>query len=168
MRFSGILAALAIALAAGPATAQQRPRVWAIALPKEGDAVLRFAFINSTDLMLGYTCKRGSGQIHIIAASPVRITEPMDPDAPPATPIVVARPATVTVSSGPATATLPGKIMPDVEYGGSSIVTEISSGSPVIAEFRRTGYLRVTVLNELVDAPPAPSGMLRAFLNFCR
>lgn len=167
MRYFRLLAPLFGLLAAGPAAAQDY-RVWAIALPRNGEAVLRYAFPNSRDLMLGYLCVKGSGQIQIIAASPVRLTEPLDPDMPPAMPVAVRRPATVTVSSGAATANLPGRIAPDIENGGSSIITEISSGSPVIAAFRKTAMLRVTVLREWVEAPPVPGGMLRAFLGYCR
>jgi hypothetical protein len=158
---------LTLALVAGPAAAQDY-RVWAIALPRNGEAVLRFAFPKSNDLMLGFLCTKGSGQVEIVAASPVRLTEPLDPDMPPASPIAVRRPATITVSSGAATANLPGKIAPDREHGGSSIVTEISTQSPVIAAWRKTAVMRVTVLREWVEAPPVPGGMLRAFLNHCK
>jgi hypothetical protein len=166
MRSLALLAPLALALAAGPAAAQDY-RVWAIALPKNGEAVLRYAFPKSDDLMLGFLCQKRSGQVQIVAASPVRLTEPMDPDMPPASPVPVRRPATITVSSGAATASVPGKIAPDREHGGSSIVTELSTQSPVIESWRKTGVLRVTALREWVEAPRAPGGMLRAFLNYC-
>ena len=73
----------------------------------------------------------------------------------------------MSVASGVAAANLPGRILPDREYGGSEIATEISSASPVIAQFRQSGFLRITALRESVDAPPVPKGMRRAFLKFC-
>jgi hypothetical protein len=168
MRSQGLLPLLLLlAFAAGPAAAQDY-RVWAIALPKDGEAVLRYAFPKSDDLMLGFLCQKRTGQIQVVAASPVRLTEPLDADMPAATPVVVRRPATITLSAGAAQANVPGRIAPDPEHGGSSIVTEISTGSPVIAAFRKTSILRVTVLREMVEAPPVPGGMLRAFLGYCR
>ncbi|HEY3697515.1 hypothetical protein [Phenylobacterium sp.] len=167
MRCFRLLVPLLAALAAGPAGAQDG-RVWTVALPKDGEAALRYASPMSDGQMLGYLCARRSGQIRIVAASPVRLTEPQDADMPAATPVDIRRPATVTVSAGAAAASLPGRVAPDIEHGGSSIVTEISTASPVIGAFRKTAVIRVTVLHEGVEAPPVPGGMLRAFLGYCR
>jgi len=156
-----------LAALAGPAAAQDY-RVWAIALPKEGDAVLRYAFPNTDDLIVGLTCTKKTGQVKVIGASPVRMSEMRDPDSPPAQPIVLNRPATVVVSSGEAVARIPGQVGPDKDHGGSYMLTELSTASPVIAAFRKTGQLRITVQREVVEAPPAPSGMVRSFLGFCR
>ena len=46
-------------------------------------------------------------------------------------------------------------------------MTELSSASPVIESFRKTGLLQVTALREAIDAPPVPKGMLHAFLRYC-
>ena len=165
------LVPLILALAAGPAAAQPASRVWAIAIPKKGDpqdAVLRYAFLESDDLALGFMCTKKTGQVKVIAASPVRLMEPQDPDAPRASRVVASRPATVTVASGTATATVPGQVGPDKTHGGSFVTTELSSESPVIAAFRKTGLLRVTALRESVDAPAPPKDMLRKFLGYCR
>jgi len=168
MRFFRLVLPALVLFAAGSAAAQPTNRVWAIALPKKGDAVLRFAFLNSEDLALGFMCTKGTGQVKVIAASPVRLMEPQDPDAPRASPIIAQRPVTITVISGAASATVPGRVGPDGEHGGSFLMTELSSVSPVIESFRKTGLLRVTALREAIDAPPVPKGMLRAFLRYCK
>lgn len=152
---------------AGPAAAQDK-RVWAIGLPKEGEGVLRYAFPDTDDLAVGLTCARKTGQVKVIGASPVRLTEMRDPDAPPAQPIVLKRRATVNLASGEAVATIPGEVGPDREHGGSYILTEVSTASPVIAAFRKTGRLRISVQREVVEAPAAPESLVRKFLGYCR
>jgi hypothetical protein len=168
MRILRLIPVLVI-LGAGPATAAETGRVWAIALPKEGDAVLRYAFPDTKDLMLGLTCAKGTGQVQIVAASPVRLIEPVDPDAPTGTtPVAAQRPASIGVAAGAATATLPGRVGPDAVYGGSFVLTEISTASPVMSAFRKTRMLKVSALRESVETPPAPAAMLGKFLRFCR
>jgi len=168
MRLIRLVLPALMLLAATAASAQPANRVWAVALPKNGDAVLRYAFLNSDDLALGFMCTKGTGQIKVIAASPVRLNEPQDPDAPRASPVIASRPASITVISGAASATVPGRVGPDGEHGGSFLMTELSSASPVIQSFRKTGLLRVTALREAIDAPPTPKGMLGAFLRYCK
>jgi hypothetical protein len=167
MRTRLLLVPALLALA-GPAAAQPDQRIWAIGLPKQGDGVLRFAFPNTDDLMVGLTCAKKTGQVRVIGASPVRLNEMRDPDAPPAKPIVLKRRATVNVSSGEASTSIPGEVGPDGQHGGSYIMTELSTASPVIAAFRKTGRLRINVQREVVEAPPAPGGLVRKFLGYCR
>jgi hypothetical protein len=152
---------------AGPAAAGNDQRVWAVALPKTGEAVMRYAFLDTDDLVVGLTCTKKTGQVQVIAASPVRLTEMRDPDAPPARPVLLKRKATVTVASGDAAATVPGQVGPDGQHGGSYIMTELSTQSPVFAPFRKTGQLKVSVQREVVQAPNAPTGMVRKFLGYC-
>jgi hypothetical protein len=168
MRTAHLLLVPALLALASPAAAQPDQRVWAIALPKQGDAVLRFAFPNTEDLMVGLTCAKKTGQVRVIGASPVRLNEMRDPDAPPAKPVVLKRRATVTVSSGEAGTSIPGEVGPDGQHGGSYIMTELSTAAPVIAAFRKTGRLRINVQREVVEAPPAPGGLVRKFLGYCR
>jgi hypothetical protein len=106
MRTRLLLVPALLALA-GPAAAQPDQRIWAIGLPKQGDGVLRFAFPNTDDLMVGLTCAKKTGQVRVIGASPVRLNEMRDPDAPPAKPIVLKRRATVNLSSGEASTSIP-------------------------------------------------------------
>jgi len=97
------LVPLILALAAGPAAAQPASRVWAIAIPKKGeppDAVLRYAFLDSDDLALGFMCTKKTGQVKVIAASPVRLMEPQDPDAPRASRVVASVARKVRVPAG--------------------------------------------------------------------
>jgi hypothetical protein len=166
MRIARLLLVPALLTIAGPAAAQDQ-RVWAVALPKTGEAVMRYAFLDTDDLVIGLTCVKKTGQVRVIAASPVRLTEMRDPDAPPARPVLLKRRATVTVSSGAASASVPGEVGPDGQHGGSYIMTELSTQSPVFAPFRKTGQLRVTVQREVVQTPPAPTGMVRKFLGYC-
>lgn len=160
-----VVPALLLALA-GPAAAQDQ-RIWASALPKDSDGVMRFAFLNTDDLVVGLTCTRKTGQVRVIAASPVRLNEMRDPDAPPSTPVLMKRKATVVVTSGEFSARVPGQVGPDGQHGGSYIMTELSTQSPVFDAFRKTGRLRVTVQREAVEAPPAPVAMARRFLGYC-
>jgi hypothetical protein len=166
MRLARFIASALVLAVAGPAAANDQ-RVWAIATPKDADAVLRYAFLNTDDLVLGLTCSRKTGQVRVIAASPVRLNEMRDPDAPPSTPVLLKRKATVMVSSGEFSASVPGQVGPDGENGGSYIMTELSTQSPIFDAFRKTGRLRVVVQREAVDAPPAPVGMARKFLGYC-
>jgi len=73
----------------------------------------------------------------------------------------------VQVASGTWTASLPGRVRPDVTYGGTSIVTEISTQSPVIKAFRKTRLMRVGLYGEFVQAAAVPKTMLNKFLKFC-
>jgi hypothetical protein len=166
MRLARLLAPVLLLALAGPATAADQ-RVWASALPKDSDGVMRYAFLNTEDLVVGLTCTRKTGQVRVIAASPVRLNEMRDPDAPPSTPVLLKRKATVMVASGEFTARVPGQVGPDGEHGGSYIMTELSTQSPVFDAFRKTGRLRVSVQREAVEAPPAPLGMARKFLGYC-
>lgn len=166
MRIARRLLVPALLLLASPAAAADQ-RVWAVALPKTGEAVMRYAFLDTDDLVVGLTCVKKTGQVQVIAASPVRLTEMRDPDAPPARPILLKRKATVTVSSGDASAAVPGQVGPDGQHGGSYIMTEMSTQSPVFAPFRKTGQLKIAVQREVVQAPNAPTGMVRKFLGYC-
>jgi hypothetical protein len=160
------LALLALAMSAAGAGAQPHP-VWAVELPRSGEAVLRYATLGGDDQTLALRCAPRSGQLQISAmAAPGPAPSGSDDDAPPAA--GGPRPASVTVSSGPASTTAPGRAAPDQVRGLTEFSTEISTRSPVVAGFRKTGLIQVLSLGGRVAPPPTPTGMLRTFLAACR
>lgn len=171
-----LLIALATALSASVAGAQPTPTpadgpVWAFTAAKLPETVsyLRYAIPDADEIGVTLSCPRKSGEITARFDVDQRLADHLQGRTwvdrigrPPPWPI------SVTLASATAATTLRGQAQPDEMNGGSSISVDVSDRAPVLAEFARTGQLKLTALSGSVQPPPAPKGLAGRFLRSCR
>ena len=160
--------ALAAALCAGPAGAQDEVAVWTLSLEGEA-AYLVYGVPDSDDGRIALSCRKGSGRVTVMAPVTHRVESRLDPSGR----WLDARerpspwPVAVSLRSGSARAELRGQAQPDEMNGGSTVEATLAAGSPVLLAFSRSGRLSLTAYGETVDEPPAPAGRASAFLKAC-
>jgi hypothetical protein len=150
---------LALAALVSPVLAQDETRQWTATIG-ETEAFFAYATPESDDVAVSLSCRRKTGQIKILAPFEQRLAGRAR-----------SRPLSVTVVSGtkkPVSATVPGVARPDEMNGGATVETELADRAPVMAEFGRSGRLRLEAAGEAVEPPPAPAGQARRFLRACR
>lgn len=164
MRALVLIPALAAAL---PALAQDG-RAWSLAVG-DVEAHMGFGAPESDDRLLALYCTRKTGQIHVGFDVDRRLADRLngqawvDSSGRPAP-----WPVSVTLASATARTTVPGKADADEMNGGSSISVEVSDRAPVMAEFVKTGVLKLTALEQTVEAPPPPRGLAARLLRACK
>ena len=159
-------------LAAYPAAAQTEgedgARRWTLTVEKE-EALLVYAVPDSDDLSLSLRCRRDTGQIVISFLTETRLAARragqvwLDKIGRPAP-----WPTSVTVVTPSARTTVRGQAEPEEMYGGSLVSVELADRAPVMADFGKTGRLRLEALGEVGEEAPARPGEVRRFLRACR
>ena len=152
-----VRAAVFLALIAAPAIAQE-PRAWSVETPKESEAWLRYGVPGTEDRQLAFACVRKSGQVQVGATVSRQMAAGRDSSGAwvDRAGIRAPWPLSVAVSSESATTTLRGQARPDQTEGGTTVLTEVSTRAPVVAEFRKTGIVVLTAAGETIQPPPAP------------
>lgn len=152
--------ALVIALLAFTTAAQaQDINAWRVDTPKDLEASLAYGGPTPDQASLVFKCAPKSGQVQMW----VSLANPPPPSRP-GFPV----PASVSLTSDLANATLRGTVKADPAGGGSIANTEFSTKAPVVAAFRKSGMVRLSVLGETVEPLPAKASLVRKFLGVCK
>lgn len=164
-----LLALALIAVTAGSALASDERR-WTFREDEEG-ASLSFAIPDSDDAGPFFYCQRGEGKIGVVMFIDRRLAvgEPTAEgqwrDAAGQT---APWPATMKIWSGKAVMIANGTANADEMNGGSQIEVKVRADAFVMAEFARTGVIRVESFSETTDMPKAPTGRVRALVAACK
>lgn len=117
-------------------------------------ATLRFGTNEPEDIPFMLSCRPGSGQIHIQAWVDTATPTP--------------RSAAATLTSGPVRASVSVRINGEEMYGGTEVYGAFSARVPVMAAFRRSGRLGVSVAGHAVSPLRSASpAMVARFLASC-
>lgn len=161
-------ALLAIAAPAG-AMAAQPPATWYAEAPKDAPTTLSYIDPATGKMTLRLTCARGSGQVTSEYALNGRQADHQEAGVwVDGSGVRAPWPATVVFSSMGLSANLRGLMQADAATGASVATGEISTGSPLMEAFARSGQISLAAKGETIAPPPAPMSLVRRFLGPCR
>jgi hypothetical protein len=149
------LAAATIAILFATAAQAEDTRAWQILTPKKSDALLIYGTPKTDDTPLSFRCTPKSGQVEVLANLPAAAD-------------LAARPASVVLTSKTASANLRGRVQPAPTGGAMLATAEFSTRAPLVAAFRRTGEIGLSVLGGTVQPAPAPKAAVRKFFGACK
>jgi hypothetical protein len=164
-----VLIALALLTAvAGPASAQDDRR-WNFHEDEEGLS-LSWAIPDSDDSGPFFYCQRGEGKVGVVLFVRRRLAVG-EPNAQGqwlnARGEAAPWPGVLSLSSGKVTTSAQGGVVNDEMDGGSMIEAKLPPGSPVLAEFARTGRIRLMAFGETANLAGAPLAAVRALIQDC-
>ena len=73
----------------------------------------------------------------------------------------------MTVRSGAASITVPAEAQDNEDAGGSDVTIDLPATSPVVADFGKTGELKMSALGHSSDSPPVPVAKAAKLVKLC-
>jgi hypothetical protein len=73
----------------------------------------------------------------------------------------------MTVRSGAAAITVPAEAQDNEDAGGADVIIDLPVKSPVVANFGRTGELKMSALGYASDSPPVPVAKAAKLVRLC-
>ena len=73
----------------------------------------------------------------------------------------------MTVRSGAAAITVPAEAQDNEDAGGADVIIDLPVKSPLVADFGKTGELKMSALGYASDSPPVPASKAARLVKLC-